>query len=314
VKLRDPALNGDYLKWLQSTPWTVSHSLPLGNLSLDLRDVIFAGLMAIAVLPTTWRMGLWPATAFLVAHHLALSLFTLRSTARWSAYVLGAGSALALWAWNLSPIAAFVLAGLLAVPAWLGIRQHLRRLPFASLGNGDAGSKTGPAKVSWPYDLVHQRDSLWGAKGADRVCLPLLLGWFALLATSLFTATGTDGADAVAMICFFLPLVAGTARLVTYIAGVNPANGLLARWATRRPIDPAYDQVFVVPLLLVLLSPTSIVALDRAGSYLPFVSAALITAAGMLTLLGGPSISRWRLTCPARLSPISADGRQMERI
>ena len=102
------------------------------------------------------------------------------------------------------------------------------------------------------------------------------------------------------MACF-----AAGARLIRYLNGYAPPLSLLGRLGTGRLIIPAYDQVFVAPLLAMVVAGAAYVLsglpLRAAAPVLAWLHAPQWTAPITFALVafiiasGRPSLRHWRL-------------------
>ncbi|MBL4885059.1 MAG: hypothetical protein JKY95_11065 [Planctomycetaceae bacterium] len=100
---------------------------------------------------------------------------------------------------------------------------------------------------------------------------------------------------------FIIIIALGVFRLAYYCKGYHPPISLLGRLLSLRWIIPAYDQVFVAPLcvLLVLLAFNPILVLYLGMSSL-YAGPIVVWLAVLITLVMGPKRSQWVLTAPCR--------------
>jgi hypothetical protein len=313
VYLRDPLHRADYLTWLRTTPWTADHPLPLGNLQLDLRDAVFVIAMIAVTLPTNLRAALMPITLYVTSYCLALSLITLRFHARTYCYVLLFACGLVVLAYNAAPWVAAGTALVLIVPARLGAGRHLRRLPYVDPPPPEEIQREALAKLPWPFNLAGIAPRAELSK-TDLIVGSLLAGWFVTIGESLVPAPVKEVEEGTTLLLVAAAIVFSGWRLFRYVQAAVPANGIRVRWITRRPIDPHYDQMLIVPTVLLLLAVATPVLLFYAGPYLAPVSGAIATTICLIASLGGPPLSQWQLTCPARLVCWESDTRRWEQI
>lgn len=231
----------------------------------------------------------------------------------------------------LLPFAAFprfevlqMLAVLAAVTVvnQIGQRRQLRRLPYERVGLGrdwadwskrqatavvgTAFGRVGPdtsepepvaalivnrAVLAWwltaVFDVIHREAD--GAATAGRV-----------LAGDWFDAEGNR------MVLIVWGVIAAgmlIARLARYRAGYGPPISLWGRVRSLRPILPGYDQVWVVPFLIVVFAILGPRLLASAGLPMGAVLGGSVFTLTVLGRLGPPSIDTWRHTGRHRVTP-----------
>lgn len=92
-------------------------------------------------------------------------------------------------------------------------------------------------------------------------------------------------------------------RLLPYVGRQTTHLNLPARWATRRLIVPAYDRVYITPLVMTVtsliiasLGSNELIAAQVAG---PLAFAVPV----VIALVTGPDHKEWSLTAPCRYAP-----------
>ena len=116
---------------------------------------------------------------------------------------------------------------------------------------------------------------------------------------------------------FMFTAVAGVValgRFVLYAASHHPPISLWGRLATGQYLIPAYDVVFVTPLLVVTMGLPCYGALYLVG--VPAITSAAITTTLLIGLActGGPRLRSWQLTAPSRLVFASTSAKELEQI
>jgi hypothetical protein len=97
-------------------------------------------------------------------------------------------------------------------------------------------------------------------------------------------------------------------RLLLYCIGYSPPISLRGRIRTFRWIIPGYDQVFVAPLLTLLVGGVLPLVLSRQGLDEILVMPLCATLALLATLTVPPSLFQWRLTGHHRMTPVMQQG------
>lgn len=319
-----PLFDSEYLNWLALTPWRYDKPLPRGPLHLVPQDALFVGLIAALMLHEPVVPPVLVPLVFLIAYYLILSVSLWWADLRHAGYGLSALVGLVIVTAYQSPPAALGLAGLCYILVYAAIRHSLAAFPWtarsAALRKGiarqwqvlSAGHRQHgtvslnlefpETEVHWPFNQLHALQRPPFFQKDDRLAIALLTGWWTWV---LFSSPGGE-LFAVAMGPMLYVSLLGfviMARLSTYCLNVRPPISLWGRIATLRWIIPGYDRVYLTPLAtlgLGIVFPIALAQLQLAPSLVlglsipPFLIAAL---------LGGPSLSQWRLTSPARLVP-----------
>ena len=281
-----PAMRPDYYQWLASTPWTSSQPLPLGPIHLVWQDLLLVGIGVAVGWPRLQTQALIPAQVFLFAYLAGLA-FTLGFTeaGRWSyGIVVGLGF-MALFARHPQFFvgAAAASYGI----AYLGVRSALARFPWQDSIDGAYRNiirQTQP--LGWSHDRLgppRTREFPLGIMFA----LGLLIGWWwYVLATHGFVHVP------------FYPtvLLLAVIRLFVYCNGYLPPISLAGRLAAGRWIIPSYDQVFVAPVLALMVGVAAWFVVHQAGWDAAVVQPIALTLTIWITFGIGPSPRVWQLT------------------
>lgn len=300
-----PIYRPGYQAWLGRTPWTGAKGLPLGPASLFWKDgFALAGLSILSYWEPTSRGPLKLLTLLLLSNSLFLAA-TLRGTG-----VRGFGSAVVLLAGlsvRLTPdLWLSLLAAALAYStAYTGLKRSLARFPwptddtqtqFQIFKKTDDRSGAGRLECGWPYDALRPPPaSAAPLSTRDTVALAIIAGWWLFAMQGLFADPREASFFAsliFAGVCLFLTVV----RFVIYRVGYAPPINALTRLLTGRLIIPSYDQIYIGPVLTLLvgwlfyLVPRSY-QIDP-GLSCPVGLALLI----VIALKTPPGLIRWKLT------------------
>ena len=301
-----------YREWLSRTPWTPRKPLPTGPVALGWIDgIVPGGLALLAGFDHQVDPRVIVALALMsYATALTFSLFTTGAAGFGYATVFVMG--LAVWLFP-SPGAFLGAAIGSALIAYLGFRYslasfpwsldwHWRKTVFDANPRIDFGESSKAAYYGWPYNRLgpdRSKDTRIGL--LDALLTSMSAGWWSFALCSLIDPLERRGV-------LFLMLLGGTSlmtlgRLGLYVVGYAPPIGLWGRIATFRWIIPGYDQVFVTPALTALMPAVGFAALRNLR--LPLDAALPICLALMIfvSLSGGPSLKRWRLTGSHQIVP-----------
>jgi hypothetical protein len=287
-----------YMTWLKTSPWHAGLSLPLGPVTLVWQDAAFLAVLTALV---DWRTQLPPALVvgvFGVAY-LVLITFILAATKQGvTAYLQMMGLAGVIRFAGDWWIAAAISAGVYPL-IHLAIRRSLHSFPW------DTEKKLPRASgLGWTFERFSPVDSYVSAPAKVAVPLCVLAGvWTYALCARLDLIT--IPAD-----LFMLMSVSGLAlsffRLMAYMVGNSPPLTLLGRLWTGRILIPRYDQIFIVPAIILLWTCLSewLVIFHRVadGSY-PIYGAIFTTITLLLTFVPGPSLREWKLTGACSVMP-----------
>jgi len=309
VRAFHPAYLPDYRSWLERSPWTSRKALPAGPIAFGWEDVLLLATLAILAAARGQSEAFRVLTLALIGHLAYLAGALARTEARGFAFASAFGIGLALRLWP-DPRACLEAAVATYLIGWAGLRVSLARFPWASLEGvrsismADATRAAQEASCGWPFDQLQPGGATDG--GSSRrtlIALSLLTGWY--LHASLAVLPNPAGVVQVAFWNAIIALSCG--RAIGYCGGYAPPISFLGRLRTFRWIVPGYDQVFLAPLLTLLIG---VLALDR---FRPpglddevFLPAALALAC-LVNATTGPSLLRWRLTGQHRITATVAN-------
>jgi len=319
-----PAWNLAYAAWLRLSPWTPDKPLPLGPVHLVWQDAVVIGALAALA---RWHAQADPTIPLILfgAVYLAGMTFLLLLTRTWvPCLLLG-------FLWSAPIIPALrgpptlgIIAGLIVV-TWYGYRKSLRAFPWRrGEANGPASIRTSRPKS--PLELEIRIDGLSNSPAARTPSLGWPFLWISPKAVHSSVATSTSlslsalfawwtyclmaGLEAppdCAPMLFVFALIAALSRLAIYCSGLRPPFNIWGRLASGRIIVPGFDQVFVTPLIVVVVGSIGGAAVRVSEPWHQASAAGVMALLWFLLLNGGPSLRRWILTgqhryhSPARL-------------
>jgi hypothetical protein len=298
-----PFFQGDYLRWLKSTPWTVRKPLPAGPVELVLEDSLAIGALMFLSLTQPGGGSIEVLNAFLFTHAAILVRTFWRTAVPGFGYcgALFLGFVPRLWAqpWIdlavLTSIYLFVHEGL-----W----RSLARFPWPTEGvsdDQDPGVRIereyGPS-CGWPYDRFHRDVRMARGIGrGDAILISMLTGWW------FFALGAWISTQWLSPFLFMLAIALLMRRSVLYFQGYESPISFGGRIATFRWIIPGYDQA----ALFVLLTPLAIAAVTGLMMYFQLEQnqslPALASLVVLIALTTPPTLRRWRLTGQHRLVP-----------
>ncbi len=296
-----PFFQGDYLRWLKSTPWTVRKPLPAGPVDLVLEDSLAIGALMCLSLTQPGGGSIEVLNAFLFTHAAILVRTFWRTAVPGFGYcgALFLGFVPRLWAqpWIdlavLTSIYLFVHEGL-----W----RSLARFPWPTEGVLDdqypgvrIEREYGPS-CGWPYDRFHRDVRMARGIGrGDAILISMLTGWW------FFALGAWIPTQWLSTFLFSLAIALLMRRSVLYFQGYESPISVGGRIATFRWIIPGYDQA----ALFIVLTPLAIAMMIGLTMYLQMDRYQTIPAfAALLVLIAlttPPKLRRWRLTGQHRL-------------
>jgi hypothetical protein len=302
-----PAFREEYRQWLWLTPWTPSKALPLGPVDLVGADVVLLGAAVAAAWPFYgFASSLLILKAFLAAYSAALLVALLRTGERVTAYAVwfGLGAMVLLRA---SESLFFLTAAATYGIGLVGFRRSLARFPWSY--NTAAMREYVQFHVypgaynrlvfGWPFAALTPSSVYATLRRFQDTAVALLCGWSLYAAGSLLPEEPRVMLYLVPVgVAFYGALV----RLAVYhVFDLRPPISLAGRVSTGRWVIPAYDRVFVAPLLAIalgILAPVSQVWWPVAED-LGAAAGLSLTLLALLTL--GPDRRTWMLTTPSRV-------------
>jgi hypothetical protein len=301
-----PALRTGYYHWLRGTPWTSRLALPLGPIHLVWQDLLaLAVVMAIGWPRLEWQT-LVVLAVFLFAYLLILGGMHYLAGAKGWAFAVGFGIGFMVL-YLRDPVPFAVAAAGTYVIAYLGLRgslaafpwdgSHVQKMHDAYLLYHVNGKRRGSQyELGWPY---HRLGPTF--PDAPRLAMydPSLLGalagwWF--FAISYQCRMLPDAIDGAYSVYYGFLAIGILIRLAVYCDGYAPPLSLVGRLIHGRWIIPGYDQVFVAPLLAIVVGVSAWVV-PRLTALDPLVTTPIAFDLTLWILLGvGPGLQVWRLT------------------
>lgn len=295
-----PFFNRGYRAWLAWSPWTPDRPLPLGPVHLVWQDAAVIGaLMVVAA----WHAHVDPLLqlgVFGLVYCGGLTL--LLAVTGCAAFFLALGF---LWPALLLPAArgwpSFGLVAVLLVVlgrGYLHSRKSFTRPPRSEKSIWQTDLSMGStANLGWPYKRLSPGFSSVPLSLTMSLLVSLLIGWWYYC-----IATCSDGVLMPELIVIFA-CMAGLLRSAQYCSAIAPPFNLWGRLVTGRLIVPGFDQVFLTPLMAVLLGFAGCILIRHSGSWHVEAEACVIAALWFLLLGGGPTYRKWILTGQHRFRP-----------
>jgi hypothetical protein len=303
-----PAMRPGYYAWLMNTPWTCKKPLPLGPVHLVLQDVLLLGLAFAVAWPRLQWHALFVLHGFLSSYLATVgAIHAATGAPRW-AYAVGFGLGLMVLS-TLDPAAFAAAASATYAIAVLGLRAALacfpwERSPVHDLHQQLVGkNRVKPAGLGWPYDYIGPSTKKWPAITLiDALLIGTLAGWF-FFVISFMLRSSFDAVAGQYFALFGMLLIGVIARIALYCVGYSPPISWLGRLARGMPIVTGYDQVFVAPLLGILVGIAAWFLPSAIGVDSLWVTPIACCVACWILLGMGPSVRIWRLTGNHRISP-----------
>jgi hypothetical protein len=307
-----PAFRPDYRQWLETTPWTSRHPLPVGPIHLVAQDVLVLAVLAGAAWARHPRVS--PAhliLMFLVVYEFVLMMSFALLRMPWFAYTIGFGLGLVALLWQTPRPALGVAAAVYSI-SYAGLRRALERFerwdlswmneqPLFSMSQEKAVDRMRQNVLGWPFDIIRPRDVAASITYREGIMLSVLAGWWCFVALQKVDplAARIVGNMAVGFACQFAVI----GRVATYCWGYAPPIGLWGRIFTLRWIIPGYDYVFIPPLLALSICGVGISAQTLFNVPVEIAAPLTLTLVFVITLTSAPTLLYWRLTGNHRLSP-----------
>jgi hypothetical protein len=313
VTSKHPLFQPIYCGWLSLTPWNRTKPLPLGPIALVPQDFLFVCLLMLLVAYRPLAPVLTVPGLFLAAYLATLALALALTGERWVTFamVFGLGLAVRLATW--SPGAALACLVSIYLVGWLGVWRSLADFPWRNAAGVTPTVKSllnqpdrldwqrdigfTEINMTWPFNRLHYKLTARSIGPVDAVAIALLVGWWAYALFAPFLETEPIGW------LFYAGLVGMCVggRLIVYLAGHAPPISEWGRLWTLRWIIPAYDCVFVVPIVTFFVGALLPLGLRLVGSPAGVTIGLAASAVLLIAFLGPPRLRRWQLTAPARL-------------
>ena len=322
-----PACSRAHATWLEMSPWTPDRPLPVGPAHLVWQD---AAVISVLMVLAQWHARIDPAVpliAFALTWLIGMTISLINARVWLAALALGF-----LWPALILPEKTdwpqSSLLGVIFVVVWLGHRTSLRTFPWRTANPAEqlsaaAGGKTGlnteirvdfpgigPAYLGWPYLVLSPKLGRRPMPALLSFWISLLVGWWAWC---LFQASAADPSPGLLL---FASVFAAAMRLSVYCSNVAPPFNLRGRLATGRLLLPGYDQVFVTPLVVVLLGIGGGMLVPWSGSWYAATEAVVLALLCFGLLQGGPNLQNWLLTGQVRFkySPNGKTKQMLRRV
>jgi hypothetical protein len=316
-----PLARFDYGAWLFCTPWRHPRPLPFGPVHLTPQDLLVVGIGVLSCHGSPVCQCVLP-TMFLLVYTSTLCLLLWYCGLRWWVYALVSGLGLVVWLSSWSLVAAWGVAVVLYPAAHVAGAVSLAGFPWTAQAVQTMAVLTGSrpsqrkqvwfdrSQLGWPFDLLQTPLDVPRRNWLHLAIETLLMFWVMYAGLSAIPGVADEVANSV-----FVPFGVmnfALVRLLAYCRYCRPPINLWGRIFTGRWIIPGYDQVFVGPLCIGLLSVLTLYGLRLLGSP-GTVSVAASVASAVFAHRGiGPSLPRWLLTGNHRLVPGITNRREFE--
>ncbi len=295
-----PCYDGEYLRWLLSTPWTPRKPLPQGPVHLVWEDAIVVSLyVALSLfLPMRIAAELVLAALFAYLAGVTISLWITRTSAHGYACALGMGFAV-LFLKN-PPVALAILA-VVDLIAVLGLHETFHKLGWDALkfklpAMNEPIIETSRNSLGWPFERMMGDATKPSRLSKPDVVLSVLLAVFWVYALSSLLPNREQRRVPLLLLFCFAPLISMFARLGIYTMGYTSPLSFWGRLFTLRWIIPRYDYVYITPFVGFVSGFAVFAAFYglRAPEEIAFAASSAVPI--LVCLLGPPSLRRWRLT------------------
>jgi hypothetical protein len=307
-----PAYRKNYRQWLERTPWQWPRPLPVGPVQIVWEDAVIVGGLGCVVAAVAHFSLAGAATLFLAGYLAAIAptfwMTGLKGFGYATLFILAAALALAR-----TPERSLGIVLADSALARLALGVSMRRWPWDLTRATEAGlmlqggqqGTTADRSLGWPHDRLAPRfpERFVAVPWLDGLLASLLPGcWLAAL--DYLIDDPHSAAMFGHMILGYVCMIGAMVRLGRYTTGYAPPISFWGRIVTLRWIIPSYDQVFVAPLVAILMGTAGAYWLRFIPGIRPDYACAIALSATLMSLLlGGPSLVRWRLTARARLVP-----------
>lgn len=259
-----PVFDSRYCQWLANTPWTPKHPLPKGPVQIVWADLVVVGILCAAsglcawsLTPPIWMYVVEPFLAFLVGVSVVWTLVCV--IVGQTAHVYAVVSVPIVFALLQVPLTGFFFCPVVVFAiAWHGVRQSLRKfpdsVPYPQIIHRNTPRRT-YALVGWPYEQL--------LKPLGQFPVPAkkaLTEGFLAAAWIWFIVSRVEGSESKEVTGRLWPpfLFAAVGMSFWYISKYSPVicRQLLSghRAASKRWLIFRHDQIFLVPVLLLLIT------------------------------------------------------------
>lgn len=307
VFMTHPAIRPAYRDFIAISPWRFGLPLPFGSVQLTPVDFVFiASIDILASLQVTesGSLGLGIAfSAFLVFYVITLS-FTIDRRFRWVRW-----ATLFVVPLFYFPHQNFMVGTVVLLFAYIVLRKYhiltLKQYPWNTVFWTVTpyeilltDAKKGISKLT--ASLSPQKD-FQGLGILKSLLLSLLAAYYIVIFSSF-----KDGGTLLEEFIFFGAFL-GLFRYLVYMApGYLPPISIWGRIRTGRLVIPAYDRVFIAPILCASLAFTG-------KLWIPLDISFLFWFGMFFSAIYSPDYRQWRLTAPVRILTMPVDNNQKKQ-
>ncbi len=306
----NPVSNGQYRRWLSTTPWTHERELPFGPVLLVWQDAIIFGVAMLLWTAPVHRLYL--LLAFFAPYCLAMTWSNLQIRAYKSVYL---AIFLATWIpFTLSNpwLTALVMTGIY-ICCQVGFQSKLDQFPWDDCLTEQSvtESKDHVGAETWPmvnFGRILKTEQLVPMKHV--LGISFSLAWIATVIVLIATIYMKGLPERMNLqttcssVLALFGLIVSMNRLGIYVSGRESPLGAISRLATGRLIIPGYDKIFLVPLLVLVVGLVIPASLYSATTELPIAAMTFVHVFAVLALALGcpPSLPMWSFTGDYRMA------------
>jgi hypothetical protein len=166
----------------------------------------------------------------------------------------------------------------------------------------------------WPHGALHTDGRARLLTRLDFAMISLLAGFAAYCTSAGAPHDRPDEPPLLIALSAWVMFSAVILRLFVYFSHHSPPITIAGRIATGRWLIPGYDIVFLTPLVVFVAWGASLILLSMVDAPLSVTLEVTTSVCLLIAFLGGPSLRRWQLTCPSRLTAAVASTRSAERL
>jgi hypothetical protein len=304
AKAFHPFYQGSYNAYLRASPWACGDELPFGPLTLVVQDAFVVSLLIL--LPVLFGSPpLLIGAAIFIVFHSVIHAFALWWIGhRFHAYAV----CVVLPLFFLSgavPFVQYASSLLLLLIVWRGIQLSLASFPWDPYSPERLRAMAKQRMVGWPFEVLSpERPKHHIHLGfADKMALSFLFGWCFFLMSAPEALRNPSERSGVALMTIMYCICMSLTMAIYYTAFCRPPISVAGRIATRRLIIPAYDKIFVAPLLIAALAlfGPAFLHLFFSGPQAVVIYPLICSLSLLLAFFGGPPLEEWFLTGNHRL-------------
>ncbi|MEN6627875.1 MAG: ankyrin repeat domain-containing protein [Candidatus Sumerlaeia bacterium] len=342
ASLLHPVFNKSYREWLGTMPWDPAKPLPMGPAQLVPKDAIAVALVWLLTWPIQWifpssdvdRVSFMAlALIAILVPYIFVIMLSLIPTGQWTGFFVLAFGAGFIGLFYQNPGWVLLALGVMYAAADIFLGRAIAGFPWknpraepwlGTAGVSDANlaqqftrelfysTIIGKTEVGMPQNALVPLDSRLRVPLGHGLMLSVLAGWIVYVLSRIFGAFPDEAvrdwarfreADPLLLICPIALVLCALFRLAVYATGNLPPISFWGRVLTGRWIVPAYDVIFVVPILSVAAMLFLPKLLTRCGVHAIWVYPLAVTISLAILLNLGPTLARWRLTGAHRIVP-----------